>query len=86
MNQRNRIIDYLVRMGRSSCEVCEKALHIRSVTTRVSEINKRHLLEDGFELIKATKQWELNPLGVPHPATYYEINHEAQQRDLFTSS
>ena len=84
MNQRSRIIDYLMRMGRSSCDVCEKALHIRSETTRVSEINKRHLREHGFDLIKATKQSELNPLGVPHPVTYYEIIHEAQQRDLFS--
>jgi hypothetical protein len=86
MNQKSRILDFLARKGRASCETCERTLHIRSVTTRVSEINKRHRQKHGYELIKATEQWELNALGKPHSVTYYEINQEAQQRDLFTSS
>jgi hypothetical protein len=83
MNQKSRILDFLARKGRASCETCERALHIRSVTTRVSEINKRHKQTHGYALIKATERWELNPLGKPHPVTYYEINDETQQRDLF---
>jgi hypothetical protein len=85
MNQKTRLMEFIERLGRVSCETCERTLHIRSVTTRVSEINKRHKQAHGYVLIKATEQWELNPLGKPHPVTYYEINHEAQQRDLFTS-
>jgi hypothetical protein len=83
MNQKDRLIAYLARFGITSCEALERVLHIRSVTTRVSEINKKHRSIHHCELIKATERRELNGLGQPHTVTYYEIDTSAVIDDLF---
>jgi hypothetical protein len=83
MNQKDRLIAYLVRFGITNCETLEQVLHIRSVTARVAEINKKHFLIHRCDLIKATVRYEPNGLGVSHAVTYYEIEANPVQLGLF---
>jgi hypothetical protein len=82
-NQKDRLIAYLARFGITACEALEKPLHIRSVTTRVAEINKAHRFKHGCNLIKAAVRYEPNGLGKPHAVTYYEIDTSPVKFDLF---
>ncbi len=82
-NQKDRLIAYLAKFGITRCAALEKILHIRSVTARVAEINKQHRRTHGCDLIKATVRYESNGLGEPHAVTYYAIEVNPVQSDLF---
>lgn len=77
MSQCALILAYLIAHGRTSCAELERALDIRSVTTRISELVRR-----GVPIRKTVESLPL-PSGRIRRVTFYEIDPATGQGDLF---
>ena len=80
MNQQMILLAHLSQYGRTSCANLERHCDVRSVTTRMSE-----LIRKGAP-IKKVRVFEPNARGKPRVATYYELDENPPQSDLFPSA
>ena len=80
MNQRDILLAYLRKHGRTSCADLERYCDVRSVTTRMTELIRKG------EPIEKSREFEPNSRGKPRPVTYYALASISAQRDLFQAS
>ena len=77
MNQRDILLAYLRKHGRTSCADLERYCDVRSVTTRMTELIRKG------EPIEKTKELEPDSRGKVRHVTYYALAGVSPQRDLF---
>jgi len=80
MNQGSILLAYLKQYGRTSCADLERICDVRSVTTRMTELERK-----GYPIVK-TKEWEPNTRGKLRPVRYYELAGDPAQSDLFPNT
>jgi hypothetical protein len=64
--QHRALLAYLFQHGRTSCSALERVCGVRSVTSRMSEIDDRVTIE-------RSRGHEPDEFGEPRPATFYEV-------------
>lgn len=80
MNQHAILLAHLRLYGGTSCAVLERECDVRSVTTRMSELIKKGAP------VKKVRVFEPNSRGKPRMATYYELDENPPQGDLFRAA
>jgi hypothetical protein len=80
MNQGAILLAHLKQHGRTRCADLERICDVRSVTTRMTELQRR-----GHPIIK-TPKWEPNTRGKLRRVTYYELAGAPAQHDLFPNA
>lgn len=78
--QRDRLVAYLRKHGRTSCAELAAACDVPSVTSRVSE-----LVRDGWP-IERTREYGPTERGIWRRTTFYELTGPAPQPDLFEAA